>query len=324
MIDRRGVFVGAAGVLIAHAGAGFAQTRKSDGELLPINGTKLWVTDVGPRTAPVVLYVHGGPGIGSLDFEHYMVPHLAGRVRLVSVDQRGVLRSDPIAAGTQVTVEQLIADFEAIRIKLSIPRWQVLGHSFGGMVALRYALAHPNRVERLILENPSIDLASSFRWLSGAAAQVLNGRDTAAAARASSLTNPSRPFDDGFLAEMDQVLGALGPRRQDLYVYEPSNRDIFSRLAANAGLPEQRWEQGAIPGKSLLAQPSTRAPMLDRVAAWRGLLLLVRGEADHVTSPQELLAVEQAKGRIVTVPKAGHFVHVETPAVMAKLITDRP
>lgn len=323
MINRRDVVIGAAGGLIAHAVPGLARVQNFGGELLPINGTKLWVTDVGPRTAPVVLYIHGGPGVGSLEFEHYMLPHLAGRVRLVSVDQRGVLRSDPIAAGTQVTVEQLIADFEAVRARLSIPRWQVLGHSFGGMVALRYALAHPTRVERLIFESPSIDLASSFRWLSGAAAQALNGRDTAAAVRASNLTNPSRRFDDGFIAEMDDVLGKLGPRRQDLYVYAPSNRDIFSRLAAQAGLPERRWEQGAIPGKSLLAQPSTRAPMLDKIPAWKGMLLLVRGESDHVTSPQEILAVERAGGRIVTVPKAGHFVHVEAAAALAKLISDR-
>jgi proline iminopeptidase len=309
--------------MIAYASRGLTQAHKIGGKLLPINGTKLWVADVGPRAAPVLLYIHGGPGVGSLDFEHYMLPHLAGRVRLVSVDQRGVLRSDPITTGTQVTVEQLIADFETIRTTLSIPRWQVLGHSFGGMVALRYALAHPARIERLILECPSIDLASSFRWLSAAAAQALNGRDTAAAARASNLADPSRPFDDGFIAEMDEVLRALGPRRQDLYVYAPANRDIFSRLAAQAGLPEERWQQGAIPGKSLLAQPSTRMPMLGKVSAWRGPLLLVRGEGDHVTSPQELLAVERARGRIVTVPKAGHFIHVEAPAALGNAITDR-
>lgn len=323
MTNRRGVVFGGAAALLTCASRGLTQADKTGGKLLPINGTKLWVTDVGPRTAPVLLYIHGGPSVGSLDFEHYMLPHLASRVRLVSVDQRGVLRSDPIAAGTKVTVEQLVADFEAIRTMLAIPGWQVLGHSFGGMVALRYALAYPARVERLILECPSIDLASSFRWLSAAAAQALNGRDTPAAARASNLADPARPFDEGFIAEMDEVLGALGPRRQDLYVYAPSNRDIFSRLAAQAGLQEERWRQGAVPGKSLLAQPSTRTPMLGAIAAWKGPLLLVRGEGDHVTSPQELLAVERAGGRIVTVSKAGHFVHVEAPAALANIIADR-
>jgi len=323
MINRRGVVCGGAAAMLAYASRGLTQTYKTGGKLLPINGTELWVTDVGPRTAPVLLYIHGGPGVGSLDFEHYMLPHLAGRIRLISVDQRGVLRSDAIAAGTKVTVEQLIADFEAIRTLLSIPRWQVLGHSFGGMVALRYALAYPARVERLLLECPSIDLASSFRWLSAAAAQALNGRDTMAAAQASNLADPSRPFDDAFIAEMDEVLGALGPRRQDLYVYAPSNRDIFSRLAAHSGLQEERWRQGAVPGKSLLAQPSTRTSMLGKISAWKGPLLLVRGEGDHVTSPQELLAVERAGGRIVTVPKAGHFVHVEAPVALANMITAR-
>lgn len=290
------------------------------GKLLSINGRQLWVDDSGPRDAPALLYIHGGPGIGALDFERYMKVPLATRIRLISVDQRGVLRSAPLPTGARVTVDDLIADFEGIRAALSIPRWQVLGHSFGGMVALRYGLQHRAAVERLIFECPSIDLASSFRWLCGAAAQALNGRDIAAAVQAIRLADPTTPFDDRFLADMERTLAALGARRQDLYVHSPANRDIFSRLAATAGLPEARWSQGAIPGKALLAEPSTRRPMLSSIAQWKGPMLLVRGDGDHVTSAQELAAVQAAGGKIVTVPDAGHFVHVEQPMALADLI----
>lgn len=323
-MQRRDVIVGMAGALAVGVVPAAPAAATAGGSLLPIRGTRLWVDDSGPRDAPVLLYVHGGPGIGALDFERYMKPVLAGKLRLVSVDQRGVLRSDPIATGTPVTVDDLIADFEAVRAALAIPRWQVLGHSFGGMVALRYALAHPDRITRLILECPAIDLASSFRWLCAAAAQALNGRDVAAALEANRLANPATPFDDRFIADMDRTLAALGQRRQDLYVSAAQNRDIFSRLAATAGLPDARWAQGAVPGKALLAQPSTRRPMLSSIAAWQGPMLLVRGEGDHVTSPQELHAVEQAGGKVVTVPAAGHFVHVEQPAALAELITHAP
>jgi proline iminopeptidase len=219
-----------------------------------------------------------------------------------------------------VSVDDLIADFEAIRSALAIPRWQVLGHSFGGMVALRYGLTHPQRVERLILECPSIDLASSFRWLCSAAAQSLNGRDIAASIQAERLANPATPFDDRFIEAMDRTLAALGERRQDLYVRAAKNRDIFSRLAATAGLPEARWSQGAVPAKALLAEPSTRQPMLSSIGRWKKPMLLVRGDGDHVTSPHELAAVQRAGGTIVTVPDAGHFVHVEQPVILADLI----
>ena len=290
------------------------------GKLMSVNGRQLWVDDSGPRDAPALLYIHGGPGIGALEFEHYMKGPLAARVRLISVDQRGVLRSSALPVSERVTVDDLIADFEAIRSALAIPRWQVLGHSFGGMVALRYGLAHRARVERLILECPSIDLATSFRWLCAAAAQALNGRDVAAAVRADRLANPATPFNGKFIDEMDRTLAALGERRQDLYVSAAENRNIFSRLAATAGLPDARWSQGAVPGKALLAEPSTRKPMLSSIALWKGPMVLMRGDGDHVTSPQELAAVQQSGGKIVTVPNAGHFVHVEKPETMADLI----
>ena len=320
-MKRRELIQTMAGIMAVSAltPAALAEPTHS-GRLLSINGRQLWIDDSGPRDAPALLYVHGGPGIGALDFEQYMKGPLQKRVRLISVDQRGVLRSSPLPASAQVTVDDLIADFEAIRSALAISRWQVLGHSFGGMVALRYGLAHPQRVERLILESPAIDLASSFRWLCAAAAQSLNGHDIAAAIQAERLADPATPFDDTFIETMDRTLGALGERRQDLYVRAAKNRDIFSRLAATAGLPEARWSQGAIPGKALLAEPSTRKPMLSSIAQWKKPMLLVRGDGDHVTSPQELAAVQQAGSKIVTVPDAGHFVHVEQPAVLADLI----
>jgi proline iminopeptidase len=320
-MKRRELIQTMAGIMAvsAFAPAALAETSHS-GRLLSINGRQLWIDDSGPRDAPALLYVHGGPGIGALDFEQYMKGPLQKRVRLISVDQRGVLRSSPLPESAKVTVDDLIADFEAIRSALAISRWQVLGHSFGGMVALRYGLAYPQRVERLILECPSIDLASSFRWLCSAAAQSLNGHDIAAAVQAERLADPATPFDDKFIETMDRTLAALGERRQDLYVRAAKNRDIFSRLAATAGLPEARWSQGAVPGKALLTEPSTRKPMLSSITQWKKPMLLVRGDGDHVTSPQELAAVQQAGGKIVTVPDAGHFVHVEQPVVLANLI----
>jgi pimeloyl-ACP methyl ester carboxylesterase len=60
--------------------------------------------------------------------------------------------------------------------------------------------------------------------------------------------------------------------------------------------------------------------MLSSIGRWKKPMLLVRGDGDHVTSPHELAAVQRAGGTIVTVPDAGHFVHVEQPVVLADLI----
>jgi pimeloyl-ACP methyl ester carboxylesterase len=90
-----------------------------------------------------LLLMHGGPGA-----DHWtMLPfrRLADQFTLIFYDHRCNGRS----TGTPVesmTWENLTADADALREKLGFKRWAVLGHSFGGHVALEYALRYPDSV----------------------------------------------------------------------------------------------------------------------------------------------------------------------------------
>ncbi|MEU0567678.1 alpha/beta fold hydrolase [Nonomuraea sp. NPDC005983] len=102
--------------------------------LIDVRGTRLHVDQRGAKDAPPLLYLHGGPGSGSHDFMSFQGERLSERLRLVGVDQRGVQRSDPLDG--PVTEDDLIADFEALREVLGFERWSILGHSYGGRLAL--------------------------------------------------------------------------------------------------------------------------------------------------------------------------------------------
>lgn len=102
----------------------------------------------GPERAVVVL-VHGGPSLS----HHYMegLELLASdRLQVVSYDQRGTGDSGEDPAGG-VGLEQQVADLEAIRTRLGRDRVHLLGHSWGGLVAMAYAAAHASRLASLIL-----------------------------------------------------------------------------------------------------------------------------------------------------------------------------
>ena len=71
-----------------------------------------------------------------------------------------------------MTFDNLTADADALREELGFERWAVLGHSFGGHVALEYALRNPERVSQLVL----LDTAGDVRWSQERAAEVLAGR----------------------------------------------------------------------------------------------------------------------------------------------------
>lgn len=98
---------------------------------------------------PEVVVLHGGPGA----HHDYLLPGfdlLARRRTLVYYDQRGGGRS-PVAREVPVGWREQVADLEALRVLWGRDQLVLAGYSWGGLLALLYALEHPGRVERLAL-----------------------------------------------------------------------------------------------------------------------------------------------------------------------------
>jgi proline iminopeptidase len=112
-----------------------------------LNGVRLYTRRVGDGPAVVVL--HGGPGA----HHDYLLPQydrLAHRRTLLYYDQRGGGRS-PVTRETPVGWREHVADLEALRDLWGLERVTLLGYSWGGLLAVLYALGHPDRVTRLAL-----------------------------------------------------------------------------------------------------------------------------------------------------------------------------
>ncbi|WP_295818914.1 alpha/beta hydrolase [uncultured Deinococcus sp.] len=120
-----------------------------------VNGVTLVYEDGGHGTAIVTL--HGGPGMGSRAGDWAAFQPLTDTYRLISYDQRGNGDSD---AGEPYSHAQFVADLEALRGELGLGKIVVLGGSYGGFLALEYALAHPDALHAVILR----DTAASNRF----------------------------------------------------------------------------------------------------------------------------------------------------------------
>ncbi|MSO93528.1 MAG: prolyl aminopeptidase [Rhodospirillales bacterium] len=114
-----------------------------------------------PVGAPV-LFLHGGPGAGALpahrqffDPQHY---------RIIIYDQRGSGRSRPYADIRDNTTQHLVQDIETLRRHLGIERWLVFGGSWGSLLALSYAIQHPERCLGLVLRGIFLGRASEIDW----------------------------------------------------------------------------------------------------------------------------------------------------------------
>ncbi len=116
--------------------------------IVGVNGIKIAVDDRGSGGVPLVL-VHGFTG-SRIDFAD-VIDELATDRRVVAWDHRGHADSTNTGDLGTYTFDQLSADMEAVVDELDLERFDLLGHSMGGIVAMMYVLAQPDRVRSLIL-----------------------------------------------------------------------------------------------------------------------------------------------------------------------------
>ena len=125
-------------------------------------GLRLHYKTIG--TGPPVIILSGGPGF---DVD-YMQPVAAAfpTFRRILLEQRGTGRSIPdTLRADDMTLDIVVEDLEALREHLREERLFLVGHSWGGMLAMAYAAAHPDRVDRLVLIDsggPTLEFATWF------------------------------------------------------------------------------------------------------------------------------------------------------------------
>lgn len=139
--------------MIILSSTALAKTKLADREMfVPVNGGKIYCRVIGSGE-PLVI-VHGGPGM-----EHtYFLPQLislAYKYTLIFYDQRGCGRSPVTVSKESMTMDQFVEDLDTIRAFFKIDKMNLMGHSFGGLIAMRYAVKHPDHLQRLILLNPT-------------------------------------------------------------------------------------------------------------------------------------------------------------------------
>ena len=113
-----------------------------------VAGAYLSVLDLWPEGATrTIMFVHGFAGV--LESWEFQINYFARGYRVIAPDLRGHGQSD--APYTAYTMSEMVADLEAIATHLELPSFVLAAHSFGGSIAVEYANAHPERLEKLIL-----------------------------------------------------------------------------------------------------------------------------------------------------------------------------
>jgi pimeloyl-ACP methyl ester carboxylesterase len=268
--------------------------RVGSGTMMSIRDVPLFVDVVG-HGYPLVL-MHGGPGA-----DHWtMLPfeRLADRFTLIFYDHRCNGRSVGVPV-TSMTWENLTADADALRERLGFERWAVLGHSFGGKVALEYALRYPGSLSHLVL----LDTGGDSRW------DQKNGPELLAKRGFSPKTvRQARRFFNGrtapweFVPTLMRLGGAYNPHTS----FFAAVREMFAERRSKLR------PQAQIFGFGRLTKGWT---VMDRLGEIEVPTLVIAGRDDFLFPPehQGQLAAGIPNARLRIIERAGHNPHSEQP-----------
>jgi proline-specific peptidase len=132
-------------------------------DFVSFRGYKTWYRIVGSHEEPgklPLICLHGGPGATHDYFESLEAMSTTGR-RVILYDQLGWGNSDHPHNPSMWTVELFVEELGVIRRALGLERAHILGHSWGGQLAMEYALTQPEGLASLILAD---SLASAPQW----------------------------------------------------------------------------------------------------------------------------------------------------------------
>ena len=129
----------------------FAQfpDSETDGKYYEVNGAKLWTVSFGEGEP--LFFVAGGPGGTHYGLRRF--DSLSTTNTLVYYDAFGRGKSDTAKVVTEYTIERDIEDLDGLRKAMGFDKINILGHSYGGVVAQGYAIKYPENVSHLIIAN---------------------------------------------------------------------------------------------------------------------------------------------------------------------------
>lgn len=267
-----------------------------------INDNELEVEVLGEEDAPVLIAHHGGGGIGSLEEPRATFGPLADTFRVVVFDARGCGRSE---GKPPFSHAQWAADVDGLREWIGVDQVVIAGGSYGGFIAMEYALAYPEHTRAMILRDTSADRSNLERAYENARNQT----------RVEINWDNFDRYWQGRITD-DQDLKDRWAEIIPLYDFEYDPVKATARVEAGIYRHEaHNWcFLYNMPNYDLRAQlPSVRCPTLVTV-----------GRTDWVTpvSSAETIASLIPDARLVVFEKSGHSPQIEEFDLFQQVMRD--
>lgn len=254
-------------------------------------------------TALPVIAVNGGPGLShAYMVQNDMWERVAKNRLVVFYDQRGTGASKRVQADAPQSMDAQVSDLDAVRQKLGLAKVALVGDSYGGLVVMAYAAAHPEHVAMLVLsDSPGPSWKSIVHLLpqvfpdiqeEGAKEEQKLGESTDAAARAG-LRNHFR-----------------------MIFYSPQKRDAYMSRMGDLGF-EPRVAQA-------VSKATADLDLTSKIADFKFPVLVINGRFDMNVAPLTAWQIAHSipGAKVVFFEESGHLPSYEEPERYMKVLED--
>jgi proline iminopeptidase len=267
-----------------------------------VNGVRLWYRVAGKERGTPVVFLHGGPGQGSQTFAKFAGPHLERSQRMVYLDQRGSGRSEKHWAKAY-SLDLMVDDLEKLRRLWGVEKIDLVGHSFGTVLALEYAARYPQHVSHLVLTGAVVDFPAAMDLQCAR----LEREDPEAYKKAVARVAPG--------SKRRCHLSAAGRAFVDSAMYpDPATMKLVDDTDATDGMHNTGEIFGALVKQGMLEYRFTKASRLTMP------VLAIAGAKDFqaVVEPVRAFAATVPGARVLEYEGRGHFMFVEDPERFAR------
>jgi len=290
-------------------------TAKAQETRVPVADTSLYARTIGQGRPTIVL--HGGP-----DFDHaYLLPdldRLQDVLRLVYYDQRGRGRSADNVQPQRVSLSSDVEDIETLRRYFKLDGPVLLGHSWGTVLALEYAVRYPTHASHLVLMNPAPASARDFTLMRNAYVQQIGAEMDRQ--REMVASDSYKHADPETVAARYRIHFSHALNRREDYEKLMTIMKAQFVKQGSAGIIKARAVEDQ------LMQQTWQDPAYDLLPRLNGLTvptLVIAGDHDFIpVEIAEHIAQALPNAKLVTIKDCGHFAYLECPDALHRAVEE--
>ncbi|HEX6279604.1 MAG TPA: alpha/beta hydrolase [Pyrinomonadaceae bacterium] len=256
-----------------------------------------------------LVVVHGGPGNSLESIRPDMEP-LAKNRRVIYYDQRGQGKSDLVKDGARLGYKNHVADLEALRFHFKLDKMSLLGNSWGGLLISLYAIEHPDRIERLVLDVPAAPLVDLLQDMNDELSRRLTALYTEDGAK--KIGRAMR--EDNWMKAKDPLKHCRETYYAILAAYSHDLRPLdkigYKGDLCAGGEESVRYQRTA---NAHAWRSLGDFNIVAQLAAVKAPVLVIHGASDVVRlRGSEFYASGYPNARLLVIQNAGHLAHIET------------